>query len=382
MHNITDGIALNIPRLLMQRGASLPAPALAALNDRAAVARRSDAPSVIHKTATPPSGDKHDYMSVGPYWWPDPAKPDGLPYIRRDGHINPEFHSDRYDRPALEAMHADLRDLTLAWTVWRKPEDLEAASRVVRTWFLAPATRMNPNLLFGQAIPGHCTGRGIGLIDTAHFPLIIDLALLLHQAGGLTHQDLSDLRAWFTAFLDWMLTHEFGIDERRQHNNHGTWFDVQAAAYALFVGRDDIAREIITSVPHNRIAKHIEPDGRQPHELARTRSFSYSCYNLEAFFTLAEIAQHIGIDLWNARLPDGRGLRPAIDFLAGYLRTDEPWPYEQLASEPTSRLKGIYPLLRRAALAWPDSDYTALATSLPEHQTDYAAYLLWAASDP
>ena len=28
--------------------------------------------------------------SVGPYWWPDPSKPDGLPYIRKDGHKNPE----------------------------------------------------------------------------------------------------------------------------------------------------------------------------------------------------------------------------------------------------------------------------------------------------
>ncbi len=33
----------------------------------------------------PPSGDKHDYASMGPYWWPDPNTPDGLPYIRRDG---------------------------------------------------------------------------------------------------------------------------------------------------------------------------------------------------------------------------------------------------------------------------------------------------------
>ena len=48
----------------------------------------SDGPwSVMDKQHVPPSGDKHDYMSLGPYWWPDPDKPDGLPYIRRDGEV-------------------------------------------------------------------------------------------------------------------------------------------------------------------------------------------------------------------------------------------------------------------------------------------------------
>ena len=38
--------------------------------------------SVVNKPFSPPSGDKHDYMSLSPYWWPDPSKPDGKPYIR------------------------------------------------------------------------------------------------------------------------------------------------------------------------------------------------------------------------------------------------------------------------------------------------------------
>ena len=36
------------------------------------------------KKLVAPSGDKHDYISVGTYWWPNPDTSDGLPYIRRD----------------------------------------------------------------------------------------------------------------------------------------------------------------------------------------------------------------------------------------------------------------------------------------------------------
>ena len=45
--------------------------------------------SVVEKNRTAASGDKHDYLSLAPYWWPDPDKEDGLPWIRRDGEVNP-----------------------------------------------------------------------------------------------------------------------------------------------------------------------------------------------------------------------------------------------------------------------------------------------------
>ncbi|MBU3744411.1 MAG: hypothetical protein FGM61_07670, partial [Sediminibacterium sp.] len=37
--------------------------------------------SVMQKTEVPPSGSKHDYMSIAPYHWPNPSSPNGLPYI-------------------------------------------------------------------------------------------------------------------------------------------------------------------------------------------------------------------------------------------------------------------------------------------------------------
>ena len=35
-------------------------------------------------------GGPNDFYSNGDYWWPDPSKPDGLPYLQRDGESNPD----------------------------------------------------------------------------------------------------------------------------------------------------------------------------------------------------------------------------------------------------------------------------------------------------
>ena len=51
-------------------------------------AKRSGPYSVMDKKELPPSKDKHDYLSYSRYWWPDPDKEDGLPYIRKDGVVN------------------------------------------------------------------------------------------------------------------------------------------------------------------------------------------------------------------------------------------------------------------------------------------------------
>ena len=67
------------------------ATALAKLESDAKKALNVGPFSVTTKEAIPPSGDKHDYMSQAPYFWPGPGEPNGLPYIRRDGERNPEI---------------------------------------------------------------------------------------------------------------------------------------------------------------------------------------------------------------------------------------------------------------------------------------------------
>src|ERR1041384_6659505 len=71
--------------------------------------------SIVNKSVTPPSGDKHDYMSQAPYFWPDPKSPSGLPYIRRDGERNPEINKIT-DHRSLDDLEDSVETLALAYS--------------------------------------------------------------------------------------------------------------------------------------------------------------------------------------------------------------------------------------------------------------------------
>lgn len=305
----------------------------AAVRARAARALKQRLSPVTEKKTLPESGDPHDYLSMGPYWWPNPATSNGLPYVRRDGEFNRENEADS-DRLRLDRMTRDVMDLAAAGRLGDAAAGREAARRL-RVFFLDPDTRMNPNLNHGQAIPGVCTGRGVGIIDTLNLArFTVDSILVLHQAGHLPDADLNGLKKWFAAYLDWLQTSGNGRDEFKARNNHGTNHDVQSVVYALFVGRDGLAREILRGVPQRRIDVQVEPDGRQPLELARTKALSYSSYNLLMLCDLALLGERQGVGLWNYVSADGRSIGRALAFLEPYWKDPSAWPYRQIEKTP------------------------------------------------
>ena len=300
-------------------------------------------PSVLDKTTVPASGDKHDYFSMGPYWWPDPAKPDGLPYVRRDGEVNPAARAQS-DAPAFARTCRAIELLGTAYFVTGEERYAEKAAEFARTWFLDPATRMNPNFQHAQAIPGVTTGRGIGIIEGQNLMWANEGLALLADSPAWTAADRAAMRAWNEAFYLWLTTSRNGLDEKAWHNNHGTWYDAQVAHLALVLGRRDEARRILTEGLEVRLSKHIEPDGRQPHELERTRSLGYSIYNLEALFLCARLAERVDVDWWSFATADGRSLGAALRFLAPYVDPAKPWIKEDLGETNRARL---VPLLRQ-----------------------------------
>jgi len=142
-----------------------------------------------------------------------------------------------------------------------------------------------------------------------------------------------------------MLESKNGKDESVSKNNHGTYYDVQVASFALFTGKRELAKQVLMAARTKRIALQVEPDGRQPLELTRTKGWSYSIMNLEGLMQLARLSDNVGVDLWNYTTPDGRSIRKALEFLTPYA-FNEKWPYQQLGTWPPQQL---YPLIRRAA---------------------------------
>jgi hypothetical protein len=324
--------------------------------------------SVVYKSKVPPSGDKHDYMSVGPYWWPDPSKPDGLPYIRKDGQINPERYAVK-DLDFHQALCRDVYTLGLAWFYTGKPAYAAHAAKLLRTWFVDTATRMNPNLNYGQAIPGITEGRGIGLIDMHNVTRLLDGIQLLKGAPELPAADYEAIRQWHRDFLQWMRTSPIGLDEADEHNNHGTWYDVQAVAIALFTGQPDLAGNILKEQTQKRIDAQLKEDGSQPHELARTLSWNYSGFNLSAFFELALLAENVGIDLWHYESPGKKSLKRAFTYLLPYAEKVKTWEYKQIKPmEVTDYLR----LAKVAGRQYPDVDMKQLW----EQHKDYNSSML------
>ncbi|MFW6154736.1 MAG: alginate lyase family protein [Planctomycetota bacterium] len=317
-------------------------------------------PSVMDKTAVPPSGNRHDYMSLGTYWWPNPDTPDGRPYVRYDGRRNPEC--DDLDQPRLSTMVEACSSLALAGYLTGEARYAAAAVRLLRVWFLDEATRMTPHLNYAQAIPGHCDGRDIGIIDTAtRLPSLIDAIGLLDAAGALTAADRTGLRTWMDRYLQWLTDSPNGRGEGDKRNNHGTWYDVQFIALALFVGRDEVARRTAEAFGEGRIAAQIEPDGSQPLELARTRSMTYTTMNLVGFARATTLAARAGVDLWTWQSADGRCLRRAVDWLAPFAAGEAPWPAEQITPVDP---RGLITVFRLAAVAFDEPTYDRIAAAL------------------
>src|SRR6266536_2829319 len=318
--------------------------------------------SVVTKDPVPPSGDKHDYMSQAPYFWPDSSKPNGLPYIRRDGERNPEINKIT-DHRSLDQMVNAVETLALAY--YYKSNDAYAAKAVqlLRAFFLDPATSMNPHLQFAQFIPGVNTGRGIGLIETRGLTRVVDAMGLLAASKALTEADRQGLEDWFSRFLKWMLESKNGRDEAASKNNLGTYYDVQVSSFALFLGKKEFAKDILQTARTKRIAAQIEPDGRQPLELARTKAWSYSVGNLDGLMLLARLGESVGVDLWNYQSRDGRSIRRALDYLVPVAFGEQKWTYQQLGEWPPQML---FPLMRRAAARYRDPQFLALLERVPD----------------
>ncbi|MFL6467357.1 MAG: alginate lyase family protein [Pyrinomonadaceae bacterium] len=281
-------------------------------------------PITITASSSPRSaGGKHDFFSEGDYWWPDPANPNG-PYIQRDGVTNPENFVEH--RRAMMRLSVQVPTLVAAWRITGKKAYANKAAEHLRAWFVDEGTRMNPSLLYAQAIKGRFTGRGIGIIDTIHLVEVARAVGVLESSNGISVAVLSGVKKWFSEYLQWMATHQYGMDEREAKNNHGTCWVMQVAAFARLTGNKDLLEYCRTRFKTVIVPGQMDKDGSFPQELRRTKPYGYSLFNLDAMTTIAQILSTPQENLWVFETPDGRGLSLAMKYMFPYILDKKSFP--------------------------------------------------------
>jgi hypothetical protein len=271
------------------------------------------------------AGGPHDFFSEGDYWWPNPANTNG-PYIQKDGLSNPDnFVAHRH---AMVRLSEIVGTLGSAYLLTHDDHYARQAVTHLKAWFVDEKTKMNPNLLYGQAIKGVATGRSIGVIDTIHLVEVARAALVLSKSPAFPADDFNAVKDWFRQYLKWLTTHPYGTGERAAQNNHGVCWALQAAAFAQLVGDEDQLAAIRKQFKTVFLPDQMAKDGSFPRELRRTKPYGYSLFVIDAMAGVAQIASTPQDDLWTYSLPDGRGMRKGMDFIFPFVADKTKWPGE------------------------------------------------------
>ncbi|MEO7312374.1 MAG: alginate lyase family protein [Chitinophagaceae bacterium] len=371
-----------LPSLFLENAATADAikknPSEAAKDNIRQLARQADKllgkqfGSVMDKNFPTPSGNQHNYMSMAKYYWPDPSKPDGKPYIKKDGQKNPAndlVSDDKNFDDLIAAVHM----LSWAWYFTNDEKYAGKATELIHFWFLDPETMMLPNLNNAQVRTGIDTGVSTGIIDAHNLPQVADGIGLLRSSKSWKPADEKGMQQWFAAYLNWLLTSKNGKKERVAKNNHGSFYDLQVLTIGLFVNDKKVVDDMLKELPA-RMTWQIEPDGKQPLELERTLALSYSTFNLEAWSLLATAAATRGTDLWHYQTDDGSSLRKAIDYLMPYATGEKTWDYQQIGAY---KAQDFYRILLMAAAQFKAPEYKAKAAKIKEENKNVLVKILY-----
>jgi hypothetical protein len=188
---------------------------------------------------------------------------------------------------------------------------------------------MNPNLLYGQAIMGRVTGRGIGIIDTIHLLEVAKAVMAIQDSGVINQKDLTGIKKWFSDYLEWITKHPYGIAERDNGNNHSVCWALQVAVFSELVGNKEqmeFARNMYKTV---LLPQQMTNNGSFPLELERTKPYGYSLFNLDVMTGLCQVLSISEDNLFTYTTEDGKGIQRGISFLFPYVKDKSSWPHQK-----------------------------------------------------
>jgi hypothetical protein len=306
-------------------------------------------------------GGSHDYYSEGDYWWPDPARPDG-PYIQKDGQTNPDNFSEH--RYAMIRFSEITSTLTSAWLLTGDRKFADKALEHLNAWFVDTSTRMNPNMLYAQAIWGRFTGRGIGLIDAYHLVEVAQSVKILIENEAIPQEKAGKIQEWFSNFLNWMTIHQYGIDEMNAKNNHGTCWVATASSIAILTANDSIRQMCAYRFKTILLPSQMADDGSFPLELKRTKPYGYSLFNIDAMCNIAQILSTPSANLFEFETEKGQSLKKGMEFIFPFIADKSKWPFAKdiyIWDEWPVRQSSLL----FAGLAYKNENYISTYLSLP-----------------
>ncbi|CAO3638192.1 unnamed protein product [Cunninghamella blakesleeana] len=308
--------------------------------------------------------DANDYVSLARYFWPDSNTANGLPYVRYDGHVNPEIKK----LPDYETFHdmvKELEFLSLAYYFFDNETYAEKGYQHINNFFIDPQTRMNPHLHYASYIRGYDKGRSKGIIDFSHLPFVLDSIVLLQTSKAWKKGTNSELRHWFTTYLNWMTTSAHGIEESESKNNHGTYYDVQKIALYLFLNQTEKAQQASQEAMQKRISEQIRPSGEQLLETARPFSWYYSTFNLKGFFILGRLGQKVNIDLFHYQTDQHASIKKALDYLIPSAMNEASWKFNNTGGFKSGS-RYLISILEEAYDVYQDKKYLIVRDDLSE----------------
>jgi hypothetical protein len=292
---------------------------------RKATSALNEQPVTVTASTSPRSaGGRHDFYSEGDYWWADPDHPEG-PFIQRDGQTNPDnFVAHRH---AMIRLSQIIGALASAYVLTKDDKYISHAFRHAQAWFVDTATMMNPSLHFAQAIKGRATGRGIGIIDTIHLIEVVQGLRVMENSPVVDKKQMMAIKNWFSDYLVWLTSHQYGKDEMNAENNHGTCWVMQVAAFAKFSDNQELISLCKDRYKNVLLPNQMAEDGSFPRELRRTKPYGYSLFNLDAMAMICKILSDDKDNLWRYETPKGQCIEKGIHFLFPYVEEKGKWPF-------------------------------------------------------
>lgn len=281
--------------------------------------------TVTQQQSSRSAGGVHDFFSEGDYWWPDSSNMNG-PYIQKDGMTNPNNFTAH--RLAMIRFSQIAGLCTSAYLLTKEKKYAQHVVSHLKKWFIDTTTLMNPSLNYAQAIKGKFTGRGVGIIDMIQMMEVAQSIIILEKYNEINITDLKIIKNWFTNYLSWVTTHQYGIDEREAKNNHGTCWTMQVAVFAKLVNDDKLIQYCKNRFKTVLLPNQLDQNGSFPLELKRTKPFGYSIFNLDAMVTLCYILSDKYENLFITETTNHMTIEKAIQFLYPFVYDKNKWPYK------------------------------------------------------